>query len=466
ATRQAAERLRELNESGLAPCSPASLRLMRQIDLATSYLQAVGYVRKGTIVCSSLGTHPIPLGDDAYDTSRGYRIYPNVPLAGAKASPLLAIEQHGYTVLIHRDLPMDTSVMEPDVSLGLFHLEHKQTLSRRGYIDPAWIAQLGNRDMASGIAGTYLVSIVRSRQTLVAAIAAMPTHHVEERAAVIAWRLVPPALMVGLAMAGLVLLAWRRQTSMDTGLRQGLRRNEFYLLYQPIVDLDSGAVIGAEALLRWRRPNGEEVSPELFIPVAERSSLMLALTDRVMDLIARDVGASLSNRPRFHIAINLSAGDIQSPAIVRRVEDLIAHCGAKPSNFILEITERSFLDLDATRMVLQALRERAIEVAIDDFGTGYSSLSYVESLHVDYLKIDRSFIEAIGTGAPTSQVVGHIIDMARSMRLRIIAEGIESTAQAEFLRDRHVQFAQGWSFGKPMPFADVLRHAREYEHAV
>jgi sensor c-di-GMP phosphodiesterase-like protein len=109
--------------------------------------------------------------------------------------------------------------------------------------------------------------------------------------------------------------------------------------------------------------------------------------------------------------------------------------------------------------VLRQLRERAIEVAIDDFGTGYSSLAYLETLEVDYLKIDRSFIEAIGTGAPTNQVVRHIIQMARTMRLRMIGEGIESAAQADFLRSRHVQFAQGWTFGRPMPFADVVRFA-------
>jgi sensor c-di-GMP phosphodiesterase-like protein len=190
------------------------------------------------------------------------------------------------------------------------------------------------------------------------------------------------------------------------------------------------------------------------------------VTDRVMHLVARDTGSYLARHPEFHVAINLSADDIQSPAIVGKIERLIAHCDASPSNFILEITERGFLNLDAARAVLHQLRERDIEVAIDDFGTGYSSLSYIESLHIDYLKIDRSFIEAIGTGAPTSQVVGHIIEMARTMRLRMIAEGIESTAQADFLRSRHVQFAQGWSFGKPMPFADVLRHAPDISRAL
>jgi sensor c-di-GMP phosphodiesterase-like protein len=181
----------------------------------------------------------------------------------------------------------------------------------------------------------------------------------------------------------------------------------------------------------------------------------------VLSLIARDTDGYLAGRPDFHVAINVCAGDLQTRAIVGKLERLIAHCNASPSNFILEITERGFLDLDAARQVLKELRAHDIEVAIDDFGTGYSSLSYLESLHVDYLKIDRSFIEAIGTGAPTSQVVGHIIEMARTMRLRMIAEGIESEAQAAFVRSHKVQFAQGWSFGRPMPFADVLRFARD-----
>jgi sensor c-di-GMP phosphodiesterase-like protein len=460
---QAALRLRELGESGYAPCSPASLRLMRRIDLSSPYIQAVGHVRKGIMDCSSLGTEAIPLGGGAYRTSNGYTIYPEVPVPGGGGLMLLAIEGHGYAVLIHRVLPVDASVTQKDVSLGLYHLQRRQITISRGAIDPAWITRLGARHSASFIAGANLVTIERSDQFLVAAIAAIPLLQVEQRAEQIAWRLVPAAALGGLLIAALIFMAWRNQLSLDTALRQGLRRNEFYLLYQPIIELDSGRVVGAEALLRWRRPSGEEVGPDLFIPVAERSTLICELTDRVMSLIARDTDGYLAGRPHFHLAINLSAGDIQSPAIVGKLERLIAHCQASPSNFILEITERGFLDLDAARFVLRQLREHAIEVAIDDFGTGYSSLSYLESLHVDYLKIDRSFIEAIGTGAPTSQVVGHIIEMARTMRLRMIAEGIESEAQADFVRSHNVQFAQGWTFGRPMPFADVLRFARDAE---
>jgi sensor c-di-GMP phosphodiesterase-like protein len=459
---QAARRIRELRESGYPPCSAKAQQLMRVIDLETTYIQAIGAVRNGVMVCSSLGKLPIPLGPDPYRTSKGYTIYSEVPLEGdGKRTPLLALERDGFAVLIHRDLPIDATVSEAEVSLGLFHTERKQTIITRGFIDPAWVARLNGQLESTIVDGAYLVTFVRSTQTLVAAIAAVPLTHVDRRAVTIAWRLVPAAALGGAIIAALVFLAWRSQTSIDSALRQALRRHELYLVYQPIVDLASGAVVGVEALLRWRRASGEDVSPELFIPVAERGKLILDLSNCVMQMIARDTAGYLATHPDFHVAINLSASDFQTDAIVGKIEHLIAACGAKPSNFILEITERSFLNLDAARTVLQELRKREIAVAIDDFGTGYSSLSYLESLHVDYLKIDRSFIEAIGTGAPTSQVVGHIIEMARTMHLKMIAEGIESDAQAAFLRERHVQFAQGWSFGKPMPFGDIVRRLRE-----
>jgi sensor c-di-GMP phosphodiesterase-like protein len=326
----------------------------------------------------------------------------------------------------------------------------------RGRVDPAWLTDLGTRTAVTFVDGDRLVAMVRSQRFVsTVAVAAVPARHLEERVATATRRLVPVGLFVGLAAAAAILLLARRQMSMAAALRAGLRRDEFLLLYQPLIDLRSGACVGAEALLRWRRSTGELIGPDLFIPVAEQSGLITRVTAHVLELIERDAGGYMARHPGFHIGINLAPADLRSHAIVGVIDAFLARTGARPANLIVEITERGFLDLDSARTVIAALRGRGIEVAIDDFGTGYSSLSYLETLDLDFLKIDRSFIEAIGTDAPTSQVVGHIMAMARTLDLRMIAEGVESDAQAAFLRTHDVQYAQGWLFGKPMPFADV-----------
>jgi sensor c-di-GMP phosphodiesterase-like protein len=210
--------------------------------------------------------------------------------------------------------------------------------------------------------------------------------------------------------------------------------------------------VGVEALLRWRNGTGELIPPDVFIPVAEASGMIGRITERVIDLVCADAGQFLASHPSFHVAINLAPSDLQSNAVVGLLERMMRHSGARPSNLIVEITERGFVNLDQARGTIGALHALGIKVAVDDFGTGYSSLSYLESLELDFLKIDRSFIESIGTGAPTSQVVSHIIEMAHTLDLRMIAEGVENHEQALFLRARGVDFAQGWLFGKPGSF--------------
>ena len=169
-----------------------------------------------------------------------------------------------------------------------------------------------------------------------------------------------------------------------------------------------------------------------------------------------ETGAWLAANPSFHVAINISAADLHSPALLNLLDNFMRKSGACPANLILEITERGFVDIGAARPVINALRARGYEIAIDDFGTGYSSLSYLETLDVNVLKIDRSFVEAIGTRAPTNQVVDHIIAMARALGLRMIAEGVERQAQADYLNDHQVQYAQGWLFGRPVPFDLII----------
>ncbi|HWJ95104.1 MAG TPA: EAL domain-containing protein, partial [Telluria sp.] len=309
----------------------------------------------------------------------------------------------------------------------------------------------------------WLVAMVRSpRFGSTAALAAVPAAHLERRVEQTTRHLFPLGLFCGVLAAAAILLLARQQMSIAAAMRTALRRGEFFVLYQPVVELHSGGWSGVEALLRWGRGPDEPAGPDFFIPVAEQTGLITRLTGRLLDLVEADVGRYLEDHPNFHVGINLSPADLRSSAIVERIDRLLARSGARPSNLMVEITERGFLDLASARPVIAALRKRGIEVAIDDFGTGYSSLSYLETLDLDFLQIDRSFIEAIGTGAPTSQVVGHIIAMARTMNLRMIAEGVESMAQLDFLQGHGVQFAQGWLLGKPMPFADIVSGMHEH----
>jgi sensor c-di-GMP phosphodiesterase-like protein len=452
---QAAAGIDRLARSGLAPCSAASLDLMRRILLTSPYIQAMGHVRDGVLDCSSLGRATFPLGHNRFLASSGYTFYYDVPIDGQPA-PLIAAEKNGYAALIHRDLPLDIWTAVPGVALAVLHPEQHSVSVARGPVDARWLARLGRGHSVTFTDAGFLVAIAHSPRFLTSAVAALPLTDLDAKTATAAKRLVPAGIIVGMAAAVAVLLLARRRMSLEAALRNGLRRNEFFLLYQPMVDLESGACVGVEALLRWRRDTGELVGPDLFIPLAERTGLITRLTGRVLDLVERDAGGFLAAHPDFHIGINLSAEDLRSPEVAERIGQLLARCGARASNVIVEITERSFIDLESARSVIATLRRRGTEVAIDDFGTGYSSLSYLESLELDFLKIDRSFIEAIGTGAPTSQVVGHVIAMAHTLDLTMIAEGIESQAQLDFLRARGVQIGQGWLFGEPAAFADIV----------
>ncbi|HEU4374025.1 MAG TPA: EAL domain-containing protein [Telluria sp.] len=442
-----------------APCSDANIDLMRQIDLASSYIQAIGYVEDGRITCSSLGrdTKGLLIGAPDFVTANGVAVHKQLHLAFVPHQSFIALTRQHYIAIIHKDLPIDTTVTGNDVSLAIFLLGDTAPMSSHHYIGPDWIQRLGTNKAITFVDGRRLVAAVKSERFLYAAIAAIPISDARAGTRVAAQRLVPVGLIAGLALAAAVFLLARTQMSLPAAIRTGLKRHELFLLYQPIVDLQTGEWVGAEALIRWLRPTGELVDPNIFIPIAEKSGQIEQITQRVLELVAHDTGAFLRQHPQFHIAVNLSAADLHSAALAGQLDDFLAQTAAAPGNIVVEITERGLLDVDLARVAMRELRARGVRVAIDDFGTGYSSLSYLQTLEVDHLKIDKSFVDAIATEAPTSHVVQHIIEMAKSLKLQMVAEGVETEAQAHYLRQRGVEYAQGWLFGKPMKFADFER---------
>lgn len=439
------------------PCSESQLGTMRQIDLSSKYVQAIGYLEDGRLLCSSLGrdTKGMAIGAPDFITPRGVAVHKNLRLPFAPQESFIALGQDHYVAIIHKDLPIDITTTEQDSSLAIFALGEATPMSSRGFINRDWVGRLDGRSEATFIDGGHVVAVAKSQRYRSAAVAAVPMHHLSARTREVALRLVPVGIVAGVVLAIAVLLLARTQMAIPAAIKSGLKRRQFFLLYLPVVDLATREWVGAEALIRWRRPGGELIMPDFFIPLAEQNGLIEQLTHCVFQLVARDAGTFMKRHPAFHIAINLSAADLHSPHLLSLLDGLLAETGVSPHNVLVEITERGLINVDAVRQVLHDVRAKGFRIAIDDFGTGYSSLSYLEALEVDYLKIDKSFIDAIATEAPTSNVVHHIIGMAKSLELRMIAEGVETQEQAQFLRERGVEFAQGWLFGKAMPFTEL-----------
>jgi len=221
------------------------------------------------------------------------------------------------------------------------------------------------------------------------------------------------------------------------------------------VELETGRWIGAEALVRWHRPTGEEMRPDLFIPYFEEKGLIGDLTDKVFDMLAADVGTDLKGRDDFYIAINLASEDLRGDRVAGLIDTLLARTGCAARHFAVEATERGLIDAREGNQALQAVRDRGVCAALDDFGTGYSSLAYLQKFPLDYIKIDKSFVDSIATEAATSSVVVHIINMAQDLKLGMIAEGVETEEQARFLAERGVAYGQGWLYARPMPWAQL-----------
>ncbi|AZE08411.1 Rtn protein [Pseudomonas chlororaphis subsp. aureofaciens] len=277
------------------------------------------------------------------------------------------------------------------------------------------------------------------------------------------WWLLPSSLALAIFIGGLAFqLAGQRQ-SLGAELQGALRRGELQVLYQPIFDLRTRQCVGAEALLRWRRPDGTLTSPELFIPMAENTGQIRPITDFVLQRLLEQLGHLLRANPQLYISVNLAACDVMVPRIGKVMARLLALHRVAARQIAFEVTERGLIDVVVARHNLQALRDVGHQVLIDDFGTGYCSLAYLQTLPVDYLKIDKAFIDALGHDAASSGVAPHIIRMAHALELKVIAEGIEFEDQALLLSSEGVRFGQGWLFAHALSavqFIDLITRGR------
>ncbi len=272
------------------------------------------------------------------------------------------------------------------------------------------------------------------------------------------WNRYRGVVVVGAISGALLLTLWlylllrytRHKMSRATQLREAIAKGRITVQYQPIVNLDTRRCVGAEILARWTTERNEIVPPDSFVALAESEGIVTDLTTAVLQRAMSELGPWLVERPSLTLALNLGSEDLHDLRFAAVLASSLSDAGLTPSTIKLEITERALVDTDLARSRIAEFRALGHQVAVDDFGTGYSSLGYLSSFALDQLKIDKSFVEAIGTGAATSHVVVHVIEMARSLNLRMVAEGVEQSSQAEWLRAHGVEFVQGFHFSRPL----------------
>lgn len=253
----------------------------------------------------------------------------------------------------------------------------------------------------------------------------------------------------------------RRQLSMMGELRRGMAAGEVFVAYQPKLDLQSGKITNAEALVRWHHPVDGKIPPDRFIPLAESTGVIRELTDFVLRTVIADCARWNALGLEMCVAVNVSAADIADSEFVHKVKAILTEHGVQPHNLALEVTESAIIRSAATAVsVLTALREFGIKLAVDDYGTGQSTLSYLKKFPVHELKIDKSFVTSVCDSSNDEIMVRSTIQLAHELGLQVVAEGVEDQTTVGLLQSLGCDYAQGYFTGAPMSFAELCRVSR------
>jgi diguanylate cyclase (GGDEF)-like protein/PAS domain S-box-containing protein len=250
-----------------------------------------------------------------------------------------------------------------------------------------------------------------------------------------------------------------------SGLQRALEREEFVVYYQPVVDLSTGSMVSAEALVRWEHPDRGLVSPDQFIPLAEETGLIVPIGAWVLQQACMQLVEWQRTAPSMSVAVNLSVRQVLAPDIAGLIDDVLGRTGVRPGDLCLEMTESVLMDdVEYFGRTLSGLKALGVRLSIDDFGTGYSSLSYLKRFPVDAVKVDRAFVDGLGTDPHDTALVAAIVAMAEALDLEVTAEGVETRDQLAILKQLQCRRAQGYFLARPMPAATMQRLVAESHH--
>jgi len=466
-TRRLSGALSEISQVSEAPCSSSYLRALRHIALTHEQVRDAGaYDPGGRWRCSSLlgavsadAFESLTLPQPDWRSRDGVSAwYGLTRLPGGKES--LVMGRDGFYIAADPSLyvdGIDTQIARAD-HLAVINTEARRVIAGTPATNASAMlavfrAPPPGLDCAS-------VAVRRSVSMPLAVVVSTPRESWRERLRLLPWGWLLAGVATGVLCAGWAAYFMVHRLSPRGQLTDAVRRHQFIVAYQPIVDLATRRCIGAEALVRWKH-HDRIVRPDHFIPLAEHRGLIQAITDQVLDTVLLELGDFLRRYDDYYVSVNLSAPDLTTHRFLDVLGPALALQGVRPHQIRIEATERGFLDADAAKEVISAFRQAGHAVYLDDFGTGYSSLSHLQTFRVDGLKIDKSFVDTIGQDAASSSVASHIIDMAATLGVQVIAEGIEREEQAAYLHARGAQFGQGWLFSPPLTAAEFIRYAGE-----
>jgi EAL domain-containing protein (putative c-di-GMP-specific phosphodiesterase class I) len=250
-----------------------------------------------------------------------------------------------------------------------------------------------------------------------------------------------------------------RRLALRSNLRRAIEERQFSLVYQPIVSFENRRIVSVEALLRWNLPDGSTLGPAEFLPLAEELGLMVPVGRFVLNAACAQLAQWKRAIPGLHLGlnVNLSVQEVLHPGLPEFLSKLFSDYGLAPGQLSLEITETSILESERYEGgVLQRLKATGVELCIDDFGTGYSSLRYIQEFPIDWFKIDQSFIIDLPDGRTSRSIVEMLVRLGAACGLCVVAEGIETIAQSDALRELGCQYGQGYHFARPLPPHDLL----------
>ncbi|WP_419793372.1 EAL domain-containing protein [Pseudomonas palleroniana] len=437
------------------PCDNAVQLALREQVTRRPFVRATTLSFQRNIYCSSLfGSHyESPVNPEDYVAGRLWL------MNGNPVTPNTAL-------LVYRLTDGDKGAF---ASIDGYHLTNALRLISRYaglilQVGPHWLAADGSVHTTPpptfAVAHQHLVS----QRYLYSVEAGMPDgeilRYMQERYPAVF------SLVVFFGVLAGVLAHWlqKRSSAPTQELQRALGAHEFIAYYQPVVRGDTREWAGCEVLMRWQHPKEGLVRPDLFIPLAEHSGLIVPMTRALMRQVATQLAPHAARfAPGFHIGVNITARHCEDLALVEDCRTFLAAFPPGQVILVLELTERELIQpTDITRRLFEALHELGVMIAIDDFGTGHSSLGYLRNFNVDYLKIDQSFVAMIGQDALSRHILDSIIELSGKLDLGIVAEGVETTEQCEYLAAQGVDFLQGYLFGRPLPGEEFIKSMRSH----